>query len=267
MSNSILTKKDVDGAYKRWFLASQICFNYETMQSAGVVYALSPCLEKICKDNPEDLKARLKTHFQFFNTQPWMGGVILGAALAIEESGGENANETAAVIKTSLMGPFAGLGDSIFYVLPMTILGAIAAYMAQGGSSIGIVICLAFSLLMFFLRYKMWNIGYTQGVKFVTSNQSTLNSITDAASVMGLVVVGALVASNVKATMPLEITIGKSVSKVQTVILDSIMPNLLPLLVTLGTYWMLGKKKMTSSKMVWILIAVAIVAAYFKILG
>lgn len=259
MSNSILTKKDVNGAFKRWFACGQICFNYETMQSCAVMYAMGPCLEKICEGKPDLLRSKLKTHFQFFNTQPWMGGLILGAALAIEESGADNASETASAVKTSLMGPFAGLGDSLFFVLPKTIFGAIAAYMAMEGSAMGVALCLALGLVMVFVRYKLWGLGYSQGVKFITSNQTMLNNITDAASVMGLVVVGSLIASNVKATIPLEFNVGETVSSVQST-LDKIIPNLLPLTVTLATYWALGKKKMTSSKMVWIIIAVSIVA-------
>lgn len=266
MSNSILTKNDIHKARNRWLTTAQICFNYETMQSCSVVYALGPCLEKLYKDKPEQLKSALKTHFQFFNTQPWMGNVILGAALAIEEAGEENAYEAAGAIKTSLMGPFAGLGDSIFFVLPKTIFGAIAAYMALEGSPIGVAICLILGLIMLFVRFKIWNLGYTKGVQFVTTNQSKFNNVTDAASVMGLCVVGALIASNVKAKIPYQFAIGETTSSIQDT-LDKIMPNLLPLTITLGTYWALGKKKMTSTKMVWIIIALSIIGAFFGILG
>lgn len=261
-----LDKKDINKARNRWITSAQIAFNYETMQSTSVVYALGPCLEKMHKDDPEALKSSLRTHFQFFNTQPWMGNVILGAALAIEEEGGKNAIETAGAIKTSLMGPFAGLGDSIFFVLPKTIFGAIAAYMAIEGSPVGLSICLLIGLIMLVLRFKMWDIGYKQGVKFVTSMQSKLSNLTDAAAVMGLLVVGALIASNVSATIPYTFAVGETTASVQSA-LDKIMPNLLPLLITLGTYWALGKKGMTSSKMVWILIAFAILGAFTGFLG
>lgn len=259
MTNNKLSKKDIRKTFKRWFLCAQICFNYETMQSGAVVYAIGPALEKICSGMPEKLKEKLKTHFQFFNTQPWMGGLIIAAALAIEESDSDNATETAGAIKTSLMGPFAGLGDSIFFVLPKTILGAIAAYMALEGSILGVLICLAVSLVMIAVRYKMFTIGYNQGVKFITEKQSILNLLTDAASIMGLTVVGAMVASNVKATIPFEFSLGETVSSVQSTI-DTIMPNLLPLAITLVIYWGLGQKKMNSTRMVWLIIILSVIA-------
>ncbi|MEG0034876.1 MAG: PTS system mannose/fructose/sorbose family transporter subunit IID [Anaerorhabdus sp.] len=263
---SKLTKSDINKSRNRWLTTAQIGFNYETMQSASVVYALGPCLEKIHDNNSDELKQSLRTHFQFFNTQPWIGNIILGAALAIEDEGGENAIETAGSIKTSLMGPFAGLGDSIFFVLPKTIFGAIAAYMAIEGSPVGIAICLVVGLIMLALRFKIWDIGYQQGVKFVTSMQTQLSNITDAAAVMGLVVVGALVASNVSATIPYTFAVGETTASIQSA-LDKIMPNLLPVVITLGTYWLLGKKGMTSSKMVWILIIIAILGAFTGFLG
>lgn len=266
MSNNILTKADINRSRNRWLTTAQIAFNYETMQSSSVVFALGPCLEKLYKGKPEALKKSLNTHFQFFNTQPWMGNIILSAALAIEEEGGEDAIGASGSIKTSLMGPFAGLGDSIFFVLPKTIFGAIAAYMAIEGNPTGVAICLALGFVMLGLRIKMWDIGYKQGVKFITSMQSKLNNITDAASVMGLVVVGALISSNVVAKTPWVFTVGKTGSSLQKM-LDSIMPNFLPLSITMGTYWALGKKGITSSRMVWILIILAIACTAGYILG
>jgi PTS system mannose-specific IID component len=264
MSDSVLTKRDVSGAFWRWFFCSQISFNYETMQSPGVIYSLGPSLEKICAGKPELLKSKLRTHFQFFNTQTWLGGTILGAVLGIEESGKENASETATAIKTSLMGPFAGLGDSLFYVLFKTIFGAIAAYMALEGSPIGVIMCLLIGWLMVVPRYKLWGLGYNRGVEMVTKNQKFLTNLTEAASIMGLVVVGALIASTVSLATPLTFSMGEATATVQS-IFDRIMPKLLPVAVTMITYWALGKKKMTSTKMILIMIAAAIIGVLIKI--
>lgn len=262
----ILATKDVRSARNRWMSTNQVCFNYESMQAASVVYAVGPSLEKIYRGQPAELKNSLQAHFRFFNTHPWMANLILGSALAIEENGGENAIEAASTIRTSLMGPFAGLGDSILTVLPKTIFGAIAAYMAIEGNATGVLMCLILGLIMVAFRIKLWDLGYKQGVRFVTSSQSRLKSITDAAAVMGLVVVGALIASNVKVNIPITFTIGASVTKLQD-IFNKILPNLLPLLFVICTYWALGKKKMTSAKMVWIIIALSILGAYLRILG
>ncbi len=263
---SILTKKDVNRSRNRWLFTQQMCFNYESMQAASVVYAVGPSLQKIHADDPEALDQSITTHFRFFNTHPWMANIVLSAALAVEENGKAEGIEAASSIRTSLMGPFAGLGDSILMVLPKTIFGAIAAYMAIEGNFAGVLICIALGLVMWVLRLKFWSIGYQQGVRFVTSSQSKLNSVTDAAAALGLVVVGALIASNVKVMVPVTFTIGESVTKLQD-IFNKILPNLLPLLLVIVTFWALGLKKMNSTKMVWILIGFSILGAFLGILG
>ncbi len=254
MMNKVTLKQSYR-ARNRWLTTAQIAFSYENMQAASVVYAMGPVLEQLYQDDPEGLKNSLKTHLRFFNTQPYMGSLILSSALAVEESGGA---EAASSIRTSLMGPFAGLGDSIFFVLPKTIFGAIAAYMAIDGNVMGLFIAMAIGLTMLAARIKMWDIGFKQGVKFITGNQVMLSKLTEAVSVLGLVVVGALIATNVKLSTTLSFTVGESVTVLQDV-LDRILPNLLPLLVTVAVYTILGNKKMTSSKMVWIIIILAVI--------
>ncbi len=123
-----ITDQDIKRVSKRWILASQITWNYEKMMGVGYLYAILPILRKLYKKS-EDLKEMMRNHVQFFNTTPHMGGFILGIDAATEESGGKTAKDAASGIKTGLMGPFAGVGDTIFGVLIPTIFGSIAAYM------------------------------------------------------------------------------------------------------------------------------------------
>lgn len=73
-----VTKKDLRNANWRW-LMSVCTFNYQTQQGASVAYALSPILRKIYT-NDEDYKQALNNHFRYYNTQPWLAAIILGAA-------------------------------------------------------------------------------------------------------------------------------------------------------------------------------------------
>lgn len=262
----VITKKDVRNAAIRWITLDQSCWNYETMQSAGVIACLGPALEKIYKDDKEKLKAALKAHFQFFNTNPITGGIIMGASLAIEEKQHNPDSNTANSIKTGLMGPLAGVGDSIFFVIPFTVFGALAAYMAQSGSPLGLFIGLAFGTVMLYIRYLLFTLGYREGVKFITSLSDQLKNITQSAGILGLTVIGALIPSTVKANVPIVITVGKATSKVQST-LDMAMPYLVPVLLTWLVYWLLGRKKMTSTKIILIVIVFAIAAYNLHILG
>ena len=135
--NNKITKADLKKVYWRWHLGGEAGWNYERMQGLGYCFAMMPVLRKLYK-NEEDLKKAMKLHLQFYNTEPTMSHLILGANVAIEEAQGLEAEEAVTAIKTGLMGPLAGIGDTIFGVIAGTVFGSIAAYMALNGSSAGI---------------------------------------------------------------------------------------------------------------------------------
>lgn len=257
--NKKLTKKDLWKFHLRYLISSGACQNYESMQSCGVVFALGPCLEKLYGDKPELLQEKFRTHFQFFNCQHYFGGAITAAALAIEETEAENASEIAAAMKTSMMGPFAGIGDALFNTLPKVVFSALSAYAAIEGSFVtgALLMCICTPLL-FFVRWEMVKIGYYQGLKFIGERQAQLNNIRTAISVMGIIVVGAMIATNVKVVTPLNLQIGDSSLLIQE-ILDKMIPKLLPALFVLAIYFGFSLKKMNTIRMVWLIILVSIV--------
>lgn len=107
-------------------------FNYES-QMVGIAWAMAPVLRKIYKKDDE-YKMALNNHFNYFNSTTVMSSMILGATLAVEEKDGIAAKDTVQSLKTSLMGPFAGVGDTLVWVLWPTIIGSISGYMAQQGN-------------------------------------------------------------------------------------------------------------------------------------
>ena len=264
MKSNTLTKKDINGVFYRWAMASQIAWNYETMQSGGVVLSLGPALEKLYADDPELLKEKLHSHFRFFNTQPYMGGIIMGATLAVEETKAEDSIATATAIKTGLMGPLAGVGDSLFFVIPFTILGALSAYMALDGSALGILINIIYGIALILPRKLIFDMGYTQGSKFVNTLAGQLKALTNSANILGVTVIGALLASTVKLTTGVMVSAGEAVIPVQ-VVLDMIMPNLLPAALVAFIYWLSGRKGMTSVKIVLIVIVLSVIGYALKI--
>lgn len=268
-SNSKLTKKDLNAAFWRWSTQCQICWNYETMQSGGVVLALGPALRKIYKNDVDFIKA-LDSHFSFFNTQPFMGNIIMGATLALEEHSDElsfeESRQAVSSIKTGLMGPLAGTGDAIFFVVPFTIFGALSAYMALTGSPYGLLFGIAFGLSLLIVRKKLFHLGYEQGSKFVTTLAGQLKSLTNSANILGMMVIGALIASTVNVTIPFTFTQGEVQVGLQTA-LDMVMPKLVPALLVGFIYWLLGKKKMTSTKVILVVLGISLLAYNLKIFG
>ena len=260
-----VTKKDLNRTAARYnFMACNI-FNYESQQGPAVAWAMAPVLRKIYK-NDEEYKAALNNHFNYYNSTTVMSSMILGATLAIEEKDGIQAKETVQSLKTSLMGPFAGVGDTLVWVLWPTIIGSISGYMAQQGNPLGAIVWLICNIIFWFVKCKFFKVGYTSGTKLITNLGSKLSAFTEAASIMGLSVVGALIASSINITTALNFRVGEVALNLQTDVLDKIMPALLPVILTAVVYKLLGSKKWTATKLILLVIGIALVCSFFGIL-
>lgn len=269
MSNQVeqLSKKELRRFSFRYAICAQACTNYETMNSCAIIYSLGPYLERIYGDDPELLKEKFNEYFQFFNCQTYFGASVAAACMSIEETKAPDATAIATALKTSLMGPLSGIGDSLFNTLPKVILCALSAYAVIKGSLLTtlIIFCI-FAPLQLWLREKLIELGYYKGASIITEKQDQLNNIREAVSVLGIVVIGALIATTVKITTPIELHVGESAQSIQS-ILDNIFPNLLAALTTFAVYKGLNVKGMNTVRMVWVIIAVTIVLALLGIVA
>ncbi len=163
------------------------------------------------------------------------------------------------------MGPLAGLGDSVFVVIPWTIFGAIAANMALEGSAVGIGIWVLVTWLLKALGYPLYKAGIASGTSLVTSIEKRLKAIKECVAVLGLMVVGALIPTVVKANVAFTFTQG-DLTMTGNEILNQIMPGLIPAAVVFGVYALLGKK-VKPIYIILLIIAISIVLKIFNILG
>ena len=204
-----------------------------------------------------DEQKALQTQLAFFNTNGIMAPFVIGADLAIEESQGVNSLPTVTGIKTSLMGPLAGIGDTLLLSTPGAIFGGIAASMAVKGNPVGVILWLVVMVAIKCLVIPLYKMGYNSGAKLVTTLRDELTSITDAISVVGLMVVGALIPTVINATVKAKYVAGKLVVNGQHV-LDSILPGMIPVLLVLLVYWLLGKKRMTPVRIILVVLVLSI---------
>lgn len=155
--NRVLSKKDIIKSYLIWTFFSHSTYNYERMQASGVVHALGPSLEKLYGKGTDELKDALKRHMEFFNTEPNIGGCILGITLALEEQKSQDEDvdpEMISSIKTGLMGPLAGIGDTIWQGTLSPIALGIFLGMAKEGNLLGPVFyLLTIGIVLFGLGY------------------------------------------------------------------------------------------------------------------
>ena len=262
---TILTAKDVREAGIRWMAMPVCVFNYETQLAPAVVYTLSKALRKIYPDD-DDYVAALNNHYKYYNSHPYLSAVILGAALAIEEQEGINGMDAVQNVKTGLMGPLAGIGDTVFWVLLPTIFGGIAAYSALEYSMTGVFIMLAYALAIFLIRIRFFHMGYDAGQKVITKFGKELNIFTEACSVLGLTVVGALIPSVISVKTPITFTSGEITTELQAT-LNSIMPGMIPILLTVISYFLLNKKKVKMTTVILWTLVVSFVAYALGILA
>ncbi len=239
-----LTKKDITRMFWRSFTVNA-SFNYERHMSQGCQYALSPILTKLYPKK-EELAEALKRHAEFFNSTPMIDPFIFGVVAAMEE---ENANlddfEASSInsVKASLMGPLAGIGDSVFWGTLRPLAGGIACSLALTGNLFApILFLLLFNIPNVLVRYFGAHLGYSSGLKAL--NQFEKMGITDkifrGAAIIGLLVIGGMVASMVSVNLALTIGSGESAIALNDV-LNGIMPKMLPFLTTFGIYRLIKK--------------------------
>lgn len=260
-----LTKKDIQKVYVRNLFGFQWGWNYEKMQGLGYAWTIMPALKRLYKDSPEDMTKALKTHLGFFNTTPAMSHLIIGADMALEEQLGMEDEEAIVGLKTGLMGPFAGIGDTLFIAIYRAIVFSIAAYLAQSGNAVGLIIPLLAGILVMAIRYKFTFLGYNQGRKLALELGDQMKVFTDAAAILGLTVVGGLIPAVITYKLDLTYQMGEVSLSIQEM-LDRILPSLIPLSIVLLSYWLLGKKKMNSTRLIFFLIALGMILGNLQVL-
>lgn len=259
---NVITKKDLNKmAWRSLFL--QASFNYERMQSAGWLYSIGPGLKKIHKDKG-DLSKSMKMHMEFFNTHPFLVTFIMGIVLAMEEAK-ENVDSIRG-IKVATMGPLGGIGDALFWLTLLPIVAGIGAALAIEGSVFGpIIFLLGFNIVHFGLRFGLMHYGYKTGVGAIKKLKTSTKYVSHAASIIGITVVGALIASYIRLSTPVVLKAGQASVALQADVLDKVMPNMLPLAYTMLMYYFI-KKGWSPVKLVGVTVVLGVVGKFAGLL-
>ncbi|EAV6105166.1 PTS mannose/fructose/sorbose transporter family subunit IID [Salmonella enterica] len=244
-TTGLVTARDLRRVFWRSF-QMEFSWNYERQMNLAFVYTLIPVLKKLYS-RKEDLAEALKRHLAFFNTTPHIVTLILCITVAMEEKNSQQKEMDASSIdnvKASLMGPLAGIGDSFFWGTLRLIATGIGTSLALKGNILGpILFLLVFNVPHILARWFFTRWGYVLGTGVLQRIQQSgmMESLTYGASIIGLMVVGAMTASMIDITIPITFGTGEAKTHVQDIIND-IMPCLLPLISFAIVYWLLGKK-------------------------
>ena len=233
----------------------------------GFLLQIMPALNRYYKDQQEKKKEALYLHVQFCNVSnaiyPFLAGLV--ASMEKENSEVDDFDTSSIVaIKAALMGPLAGIGDSLLFSVVRVIAAGIGISFALQGSILGpILFFLIYNGCTMALRFSLGYVGFISGSSFITNmyQNGTLKILTKCAGILGLIMVGAMTASTVKFTTAISIPIpgGEAVALHSS--LDTLFLGLVPLLLTFGCKKLLDKNVNINWIMVGIFVLSLLMAA------
>lgn len=265
--NKKISKNALKKSFRNWYYGHLTCFSQEHMQTFGYLCSMLPIIEDLY-DTKEEQKEALETYKAFFNTEPQLGTVVVGITAGLEEAkanGDDIDGEMINGIRAGLMGPVAGIGDSLIVGTLIPILLGIALGLSTNGSPLGaifyiVVWNLVITLGMRFLYYKGYELG-GKAVEIIVGEKA--NAIRESVIMLGTIVIGAVAASWISVTTSFKMlnSEGGVIIDLQNVC-DGIFPKLLPLLTVIFCWFLMSKKKMSPTKVMLILVVIAFIGVF-----
>ena len=268
----LLSKKDVNNLVFRWNFYCEASNSFARLQSLAFCAAFVPILKKLYGNDQEEFSAALTRHLMFFNTEGIWGSVVHGIVIAMEEQralGAPIPVEAITGIKAGLMGPFAGIGDTIDWSTLKPLFIMLVLPLAEAGSFLAPVI---YAILLIGVTYTesliFVNTGYRMGTEAALSilEGGMINKFITCASVLGMFMMGGLSASMVNVYTTVQIPTGETAMGIQTDILDAVAPGLLTLAAVLLVYRYLRSGHSMMKATFWLL-GIGLVLGAIGILG
>ncbi len=274
-----VTRGDLIRSWALWTFFAHANYNYERLQGTGFAHAMTPIIKRLYT-TPDEIRAALKRHLVFFNTEPNFGNVVHGTVIAMEEQRANGApidDDAINSVKSGLMGPLAGIGDTLSQSTITPILLALGIGIAGGtaggsavptlagatGNPLGAIIYMVLvSIVIVTIGYTAWMQGYARGRTFVTDilRSGRIDQILVGAGVLGNMVLGALAAKFVVVNLAPTISISGAQLNLQAAILDPLFPGVLALGLVVLTWWLL--RRINPLVLLAIYLVVSILAAY-----
>ncbi len=244
-------------------------FTMTKMEANGFTMTMAPALNELYKDDEAGRLEAYRRHNQFFNTHAVMFSFIAGLTYALESEKCKNKsvdNDTIDNIKVALMGPTAGMGDAFFFNCVRVIAAGIAIGLCAQGNLLGtLLFIMLYGGSQLIARWYLLRIGYSLGTSFIDRvfQSGLMDALTKAAGVLGMTMVGAMVAAQVNVKLAWNIVVGDTTVVVLDII-NSIMPGLLSILLVFGLMKLI-KKGITPTKLVLGILFGSIVLAFLGI--
>ena len=261
-----ISKKTLNKSFRNWYYGHLTCFSQEHMQTFGYLCAMLPIIEELYKTKEEQKKS-MQTYTVFFNTEPQVGSVFVGITASLEEAkanGADDINaETINGLRAGLMGPLAGIGDSLVVGTLIPILLGIAMGLSTGGSPIGAIFyIIVWNLLitggMRFLYFKGYELG-GKAIDFLVGERAT--AIRESIVMLGTIVIGAVAGTWINIRTGFTMT-AEGADKPFLVLQDTlngVFPNILSAVFVIFCWYLLTKRNMSPIYVMLLLVVIAFV--------
>lgn len=272
LTENKLSKQILNKSFARWFFTAELSNSFERMQALLFCNSIIPALDELYKDDAEERKLAYERHLQFYNSEATFGSLILGITMSMEEERSKGAqidDEAITGIKTGLMGPMAGIGDTLIWGTLKPIILGIAISFALQGNPLAALIPFLFPLAVYLFGMNNVKLGYRLGRESVVRmmQDGAINRIIHSASILGLFMMGALSSAYVKVSTPIVFNFKNTDPMVLQDILDNIVPGLLPLVAIFSIYYYFKTKDTNYTKVLFFILIVSLICGFFGILG
>jgi mannose/fructose/N-acetylgalactosamine-specific phosphotransferase system component IID len=248
--------------------------NIAKQNAHAYLVAVQPWLDHLYGHDREELGKTMSRNNEFYNTNYTTSCFIIGLGIAMEKERARTLETDTPMdgriisnMKVSLQGPLAGIGDTIMFNTVRVIAAGIAMPFCAEANILGPIIFFSIQAgVQFFLRYNLFYLGYDVGLPFIEKVVSggLIDATTNAAAILGLTMIGAMVSTMVRVPIRWRIEMGEVTLVVQEV-LDMIMPNMLPLLMFFLTVHLL-RKKIKAAQIILIYMAACVVLGLLRIM-
>lgn len=262
-------RKMINSIFFRSFLHNMGYSGASKFCASGYLISQMPAIDKYYANDPQGRIEAMQRHATWYNATNIMNPLVMSITALMEKEHAENPDfdvETISAFKASMMGPISGIGDALSWGVFLCIAQAIGISLSQSGSLIGpIAFLLLYNIPCQIVRYAMAYLGWNIGTNFISTiyESGLMRVVTKACGTLGLIMVGAMTASNVSFSTTLAINIEGTDFLIQSYI-DQILPGLIPLLVTLGCLRAL-QKGVSATKLIFIIYILGIVLALVHI--
>lgn len=269
--DTVLNKSDYYVAMVRaWLL--QNGFNYSNYQGNGYSYVVYPALKKIHGKDKEALCRDLMENCEFYNTNPNLLPFITSLHLAMADQGIPYSEIRG--LKMALMGPLAGIGDSLSQFCIAPLYSTIFASLAQQGLAFAPVgFWLAINCTLLAIKFVMCNLGHKLGTAVIDKLSQSMALISECASMVGVTVIAGLSATFVKMNVNIEFaSSAEATGATQSTVsiqgmLDNIAPALLPVLYMLLMYYFIKKRNWNTYQLVILTVILGVALSALGILA